>query len=342
MQSETPIPRLFSLLPERPKPWKEFALSLASQGGIVLALVALALLQPKVTVHGNRDYHFVKLVSTPVAVNHEPAPVRVITPALPLKVPSPEAIRLPRQPKTIPTREEAPIEPKIELASKVVPLPPVTPAIPKQLVKTNVFSTGSSQPPTIASSPQKIQTGGFGDPNGIAAKANTGKQVTIAQLGAFDMPSGSGSGNGLGGSQGLHGVIASSGFGAGVATGTQAANAGGTVRQAGFGDAEPRAPSQTKLKQPETAPTSPAEIVSKPTPAYTEEARKLHIEGEVLLEVVFESSGKLQVVRVVHGLGHGLDEAAVQAAVQIRFKPALRDGQPADSRGVLHITFQLT
>ena len=82
-----------------------------------------------------------------------------------------------------------------------MPLPPVTPAIPKQLVKTNVFSTGSSQPPTIASSPQKIQTGGFGDPNGIAAKANTGKQVTIAQLGAFDMPSGSGSGNGLGGSR---------------------------------------------------------------------------------------------------------------------------------------------
>ena len=70
--------------------------------------------------------------------------------------------------------------------------------------------------------------------------------------------------------------------------------------------------------------------------------KKLHIEGEVLLEVVFESSGKLHVVRVVRGLGHGLDEAAIQAAEQIHFKPALHDGQPADSNAVLHILFQLT
>jgi TonB family protein len=67
----------------------------------------------------------------------------------------------------------------------------------------------------------------------------------------------------------------------------------------------------------------------------------LHIEGEVLLEVVFESSGKLRVVRVIRGLGHGLDENAIQAAQQIHFKPALRDGQPADSTAVLHIVFQL-
>jgi TonB family protein len=85
----------------------------------------------------------------------------------------------------------------------------------------------------------------------------------------------------------------------------------------------------------------PAEIVSKPTPVYTDEARKLHIEGEVLLEVVFESSGRLRIVRVVRGLGYGLDEAATRAAEQIRFKPALRDGQPADSTAVLHIVFQL-
>ena len=52
-------------------------------------------------------------------------------------------------------------------------------------------------------------------------------------------------------------------------------------------------------------------------------------------------SGKLRVVRVIRGLGHGLDENAIQAAQQIHFKPALRDGQPADSTAVLHIVFQL-
>jgi TonB family protein len=76
-------------------------------------------------------------------------------------------------------------------------------------------------------------------------------------------------------------------------------------------------------------------------PTYTDEARSLKIQGEVLLEVVLEASGKLRIVRVVRGLGHGLDDAAVRAAEQIRFKPALRDGQPADSTAVLHIVFQL-
>src|SRR5204863_9652533 len=100
---------------------------------------------------------------------------------------------------------------------------------------------------------------------------------------------------------------------------------------------------QIKCKVADPLPVRlvPAEIVSKPTPVYTEEARKLRIEGEVLLEVVFESSGRLRIVRLVRGLGYGLDEAATRAAEQIRFKPALRDGQPADSTAVLHIVFQL-
>jgi TonB family protein len=85
----------------------------------------------------------------------------------------------------------------------------------------------------------------------------------------------------------------------------------------------------------------PAEIISKPAPLYTQEARSLRIQGEVLLEVVLEASGSLRVLRVVQGLGHGLDDNAVRAAGQIRFKPAIRNGQPADSTVVLHIIFQL-
>jgi TonB family protein len=88
-------------------------------------------------------------------------------------------------------------------------------------------------------------------------------------------------------------------------------------------------------------PVLPAEIISKPTPVYTQEARNLRIEGEVLLEVVLEASGSLRVVRVVRGLGHGLDDNAVKAAERIRFKPATKNGQPADSTVVLHIIFQL-
>jgi TonB family protein len=67
----------------------------------------------------------------------------------------------------------------------------------------------------------------------------------------------------------------------------------------------------------------------------------MKVEGEVLLEVVLEATGRVRVVRVVRGLGHGLDESAVRAAEQIKFKPALRDGQPSDFTAVLHIIFQL-
>ncbi len=45
--------------------------------------------------------------------------------------------------------------------------------------------------------------------------------------------------------------------------------------------------------------------------------------------------------RVVRGLGHGLDEAAIAAANKIRFKPALRYSQPVDSTAVVHVMFQM-
>jgi TonB family protein len=159
------------------------------------------------------------------------------------------------------------------------------------------------------------------------------------------MPSGPGYGNGTGGSHGARGVVASTGFGSGVATGDSSGTVSGsrgTVRQGGFGDADVVAASQPKPKSAEpVVKTLPAEITFKPRPVYTEEGRQLKIEGEVLLDVVFSATGQIRIVKVVRGLGHGLDESAVRAAEKIRFKPALRDGHPADSEAVLHIVFQL-
>jgi TonB family protein len=237
----------------------------------------------------------------------------------------------------------------VELAStKTMELPPASPVIPRELVKTNVFSSGSSQIPTLAAAPAKVQTGGFGDPNGVPPRENNGKPVTIAAAGLFDAPVGPGHGNGTGGAKGVSGVIASAGFGDGTAVGNGSVGANksrgnGAVREVGFGGAGTESADKVRAKPTETVAvkTLPAEITSKPAPAYTEEARKLRIEGEVLVEVVFESSGNLRVVRVVRGLGHGLDDAAIHAAEQIHFKPALREGQPTDSTAVLHIVFQL-
>jgi TonB family protein len=317
---------------------------MGTQGLALLALAWVGVVHPDVLTPPIHDYHFIRLVNTPPPVNHQPAPVRLVQPPVVARVEKPPLSAL-RVPSDIRPRaqEHPPAPPKIEIASiSPLRLPPVAPVIPRPPVKTNVFSTGSSVPATIARPPQQVQTGGFGDPNGVPARDNNGKPVTIAQLGSFDLPSGPGYGNGTGGERGARGVVASAGFGNGVAISDNSLHTSrGAVRPGGFGSAEPVAKTPVQPKSAAVSRQVPAEITSKPTPVYTDEARRLRIEGEVLLEVVFESSGNLRVLRVVQGLGHGLDDAAINAAQQIRFKPAIRDGQPADSTAMLHIVFQL-
>jgi TonB family protein len=57
--------------------------------------------------------------------------------------------------------------------------------------------------------------------------------------------------------------------------------------------------------------------------------------------VVFLANGTIQINRVVSGLGHGLDESAIRAAQQIKFKPAKKDGAPVDFPAVIRIEFRL-
>ena len=118
-------------------------------------------------------------------------------------------------------------------------------------------------------------------------------------------------------------------------------NAEVKVRSAGFAASAPAPEVQPKRAATNDSPTTPVEILAKPKPNYTNEGRKLKVEGEVRLEVLFTASGEVQVLRVLQGLGHGLDEQAVRAAQQIKFKPAQRQGKAIDSRATLHIIFQL-
>lgn len=336
----------FSLLPKTRTPWTEFVFSTGTQGCIVAFLVWLRVLAPGIVSPSENTFRSIELVSTPVPVNHRPQPVRQLPKPVFLANldPPANALRLPAPHPRAVKMEEAPA-PAVSIAPrKLDSLPPnPAPVIPK-VVATNVFSTGSSAAPTIARAPSQVQTGGFGDPNGLTAKANPSKAVNIAALGSFDLPSGGGYGNGTGGAKGVRGVVASTGFGNGTATAdSHPRPLQIAVQQTAFGDADVPAPPSVRSHSAEAsaAPGVPAEILFKPTPVYTQEARNLRIEGEVLLEVVLAASGSLHVVRVVHGLGHGLDDNAVRAAEQIHFKPATRNGQPTDSTVVLHIIFQL-
>src|SRR5262249_57115323 len=132
-----------------------------------------------------------------------------------------------------------------------------------------------------------------------------------------------GTGNGSGGAKGIKGTIASAGFGSGIAQPGQGDGRRSVQGVQASGFTEQQVATNSKHAIGETAgATLPVEIIYKPTPTYTDESRKLNLEGEVLLEVLFGANGELHVNRVVRSLGHGLDEAAVNAANKIKFKPA--------------------
>jgi len=345
MSSSVSQETLFSLLPETRKPWTEFVFGTGMQAAVVALLIWVRLLYPNVVAAPEHTFRSIELVSTPVPVNHEPQPpLRLRQPAVIARLDPPaNSLRLPAPLPKAPAKVQDDPAPAVAIAaSKLEPLPPApAPVIPKPAIRTNVFSSGSSATPTLARAPSQVQTGGFGDPNGIPAKANQTKAINIAAAGSFDLPSGPGYGNGTGGAKGVPGVVVSTGFGNGTAVPDTRPRVTGTVQSSGFASADVPAPPTVHSRPAETATVLPAEILSKPTPVYTQEARNLKIEGEVLLEVVLEASGKLRVLRVVHGLGHGLDDNAVKAAEQIHFKPAVKDGQPTDSTVVVHIIFQM-
>lgn len=85
----------------------------------------------------------------------------------------------------------------------------------------------------------------------------------------------------------------------------------------------------------------PVEILDKPKPAYTDEARRMGVEGEVVFEALFPASGRIRILRTLKSLGHGLDENAARAAEAIRFRPAEKNGNPVDFTAAVHIVFQL-
>jgi TonB family protein len=357
----------FTLVPERKPRWSALAISFAAQAIGVALLAHFGVIQPKILLTTSKHYNVIEL--TPDAPTAHPVPPRQIVKIAP--PPKPELDRL------FEARVKAPVIPAprvvaetkvpvIEQKAPVIPAAPRVPQVgqfasspaapvmaaakPMPVPQTGSFSSGSSATPTLQNTKARdVQTGGFGDPNGIKGVGDGKGKLVAAAAGSFDLPGGPGYGNGTGGAKGVRGTIASAGFGNGVATSNPGRVVGGTVargaiQQSGFGDSRPvndqprvvRTSASTAV-----SPTTSVEIISKPQPVYTEEARAMKLEGEVILQVLFSASGSAHVDRVVRGLGHGLDEAAVRAAERIRFKPAKRDGQPVDSAAVIHVVFQL-
>jgi protein TonB len=142
----------------------------------------------------------------------------------------------------------------------------------------------------------------IGDPDGVPGPPSPGR----------------GTGHGIGDGNG-HGVGDSDGPGAGP--GENGGCCGGPFRIGGG----------------ITAPILIAEVL----PEYSEEARKARFQGTVVLTTIVREDGSVQVIKVVRGIGFGLDQNAIAAVLQWRFKPARRDGKPVASYLNVEVSFNL-
>ena len=136
-------------------------------------------------------------------------------------------------------------------------------------------------------------------------------QIALASQGSG---SSSGFGHGLGGGLGAgHGIGAGPGGGGGYGGGLM--NVGGGV--------------------------SAPEVLRSVKPEFTERARAENFQGKVTLQLIVDAQGDPQNIRVIHPLGMGLDEMAVQALRQYKFKPAMYQGHFVAVQIIMDVEFHL-
>jgi protein TonB len=195
--------------------------------------------------------------------------------------------------------------PKFSLTPPIIaPRPEVQLKPPSLPVQETIQVDPRLQPPHIADMPT-------GDPKGVPGPPSPGPG------------SGGGIGSGSGG-----GIGSGDGTGAGPGHGY---NTGGGNPGLGGGDRNAVA----------TAVDQKPMALNLPSPRYTEEARKNKIQGTVITKVLVGADGTVKQVRIVRGLPDGLDEQAIQAAYQIRFRPAMKGGQPVAFWQAVQIEFNL-
>ena len=345
---EKPIGARLESLPEHRTNWRALATSTFTQVSVVVALLLLQIILPPNFIT-KVEYEVMPLAGPMIEIPQtKPQPVRAKVQPQPVQpqAPQPQHIAKLIAPRPLSTPKPKPIEvrssdvPKLEQAPIVakVYVPDSEPVKPRE-VKTGLLGDSPAG-------------GGFGDPHGLPGAADPSKQVNIAHVGAFDSTVGPGNGSGTGNETGAGGKggrgngngVVGSGFGDGSAFATgKSAEGPRAVQTSGFQSADVTlAPAKSAAKAADVPPpTEGVALLSKPNPVYTEEARRLRIEGEVLLDVVFLATGQIKINGVMKGLGHGLDEAAIRAAQQIRFKSAVQEGHAVDFPATVHISFQL-
>ena len=344
----------FGLLPEPEGRWGSFGVSMVTNLTIMALLVLLTAAVHKVEKQKYIEHMVFEQTPPP------PPPPKIVVPKVKVIAPPPvEMVKIEPPKIVVPKIQPPPELPKpvkldVPDQPKLPPAPPKAVAPPPQ-PKVGLFASAKPTPVANNMAQATAKAGGFGDPVGAKPNPNSSASQMVA-VGAFNQAPGAAAGAGaarkgaVGGTSfgsgvangvpGGHdmGKVASAGFANGVVGGTGKPGGTGTVATAGFNNGA--APVQVAIKTSEPA-FQPPVVISEPHPQYTPEAAQLRIQGEVTLQVRFLATGQVEVLRVVNGLGHGLDEQAKRVAEQIRFKPAEKDGHPVDHTTLIHVTFQL-
>lgn len=83
------------------------------------------------------------------------------------------------------------------------------------------------------------------------------------------------------------------------------------------------------------------QVIYKVEPEYSEEARKVHFQGTVVLGIDVDTNGVPANIHVVRSLGLGLDERAIEAVAKWRFRPALSGDRPVSAPALVEVSFHL-
>ena len=86
---------------------------------------------------------------------------------------------------------------------------------------------------------------------------------------------------------------------------------------------------------------TPPMVLFKVEPEFSEDARKAKLQGVVMLSGEVDTNGRLRNIRVTRALGLGLDEKAIEAVKQWRFRPGTRDGKPVVAPAAIEVNFHL-
>src|SRR5208282_5454700 len=174
------VPARLALLPDAELRWDRVGLSAVMQLSILVFLLLVPLMYPEQMKTGLK-YVSVEIAQplTEIPVAPEPPPPPKPKPVAP-KVEKIDA----KAPDVKPTFEAAKIDVKES-----------GPKRPKDEVKVGNLNSGSAAPATIVAPLNKVQTGGFGDPNGLPGKGDPNHAANVNRLGSPALPVGEGYGN---------------------------------------------------------------------------------------------------------------------------------------------------